>query len=450
MSVRFSAHHHPEPRILSDATAATTGSPRWPLWQRIAFRFTAALFAQLIPLRLLLPWIPPLQRLLDSVVQLLNARVLHVAPVLVEANGSGDTSWEYTFHALVLIVSVLATALWSLLDARRPSYPRAAYWLRTILRYKLASAAIVYGIIKVFALQMTFPSLSQLSTPLGDLLPMRFSWLFIGYSTTYQVFCGVMEFVAGTLLLFRRTVTLGLILSAAAFTNVVLINLAYDVPVKLYSSQLLLICVVLLAWDAPRLVRLLVLNQPAGGTTLYDPPPEMQRWQTYARRGLKAAMVVLVLVLPVINTVERGMNTGGAADADAPLPIGIYAVRHFIVNGDTLAPSDSSGRRWNDLIIDNERGGSIGTTDTTFWQRYGRGYFRYATDTATRTITIWRTSVTQDSTFILAARYSKGDSTTVTLRGRFGADSLTVELGKRDRHFQLAERQFHWLSEYNR
>ena len=45
------------------------------------------------------------------------------------------------------------------------------------------------------------PTLSQLATPLGDLLPMRLSWLFIGYSTPYQVFSGVMETVAGLLLL---------------------------------------------------------------------------------------------------------------------------------------------------------------------------------------------------------------------------------------------------------
>ena len=48
---------------------------------------------------------------------------------------------------------------------------------------------------------MPFPALSQLATPLGDLLPMRFSWLFIGYSAPYQFFSGAMETIAGLLLL---------------------------------------------------------------------------------------------------------------------------------------------------------------------------------------------------------------------------------------------------------
>jgi len=44
----------------------------------------------------------------------------------------------------------------------------------------------------------------------------------------------------GMLLLFRRTVTLGAIASAAALLNIVLLNFCYDVPVKLYSAHLLL------------------------------------------------------------------------------------------------------------------------------------------------------------------------------------------------------------------
>ena len=41
-------------------------------------------------------------------------------------------------------------------------------------------------------------------------MPMRLSWLFIGYSTPYEIFSGAMETVAGLLLLFRRTITAGL------------------------------------------------------------------------------------------------------------------------------------------------------------------------------------------------------------------------------------------------
>ncbi len=51
---------------------------------------------------------------------------------------------------------------------------------------------------------MGFPTTSQLATPLGDLLPMRFSWLFIGLADLSD-FLKDRPTVAGLLLLFRPT-----------------------------------------------------------------------------------------------------------------------------------------------------------------------------------------------------------------------------------------------------
>src|SRR6185312_15050627 len=102
-------------------------------------------------------------------------------------------------------LAALAAVVWSLVDRKPRNHARLAYWLRQGTRYYVASAALGYGIIKLLLLQMPFPTLSQLATPLGDLLPMRFSWLFIGYSAPYQFFSGLMETTAGVLLLYRRT-----------------------------------------------------------------------------------------------------------------------------------------------------------------------------------------------------------------------------------------------------
>ena len=420
----------------------------WPLWQRIGFRFVAIFLPLLIVPDLLSDWISPLGTAMDAAVQAANAHLFHVRPMLVQPNGSGDTSWAWTRLWLYLLLAIVGTIAWSVTDARRAAYPRAAYWLRTLLRYQLASAAMTYGIIKLFALQMLFPLPSQLATPLGDLLPMRFSWLFIGYSTPYQVFCGVMELLAGLLLLPRRTVTLGLILGAAAFTNVLLINLAYDVPVKLYSGQLLITCVVLLLMDAPRLVRGLVLNQSVPPCTLYEPPSNSTRTRA-ARLCAKLVIIVMILVLPFRDSLKRAQDSAQRAVA-IPLPAGVYEVRRFVLKGDTIPALAADTVRWRDLIIDNARGGSVGSTDTLFWQRYRRGYFRFHADPATHTLAVWRTSMLQDSTPVLTARYAVHDSTSASLWTRLRGDSLYVELVRSPRHFQLAERQFHWVSEYNR
>jgi hypothetical protein len=452
----------PPPSPAPASTAAGSPAPAaWPWWQRVLFRF-AFVYALLetTPWSWLeqIPGVALVTRYYDMLdrwaVQAANARLFHVRETLVPVNGSGDTSYAWAALCLYLSVAAAAALVWSALDRRRRAHPRLLYALRTVVRYWVAAAALSYGIIKLFQLQMPFPTLSQLATPLGDFLPMRFSWMFIGYSASYQFFSGLVETVAGVLLLGRRTVTLGLMVAAGAFLNVALINLSYDVPVKLYSMQLLLGCAFLLALDARRLFTFLVLNRAAPGTAAYE-PPYGARWHRWAGWAGKGVLVVLFLVMPLWRTWERSRSPAfrallGLAPA-RPFRAGVYDVRRFVRNGDTLAVTAADRLRWRDVIIDNGTGGSVATADTAFWQRYGRGYFRYHADTVQRTVAAWRVSARPgDSVPVFTARYELPDSATVRLWARLRGDSVYAELVRTDRHFPLTERQFHWLSEYNR
>jgi hypothetical protein len=428
----------------------------WPLWQRVLLRFACVyLLLQIAPWNwfAIVPGVEALgnqwSRLVDAAVQAGNRTLFHVADPLVAPNGSGDTSWAWAQLQLYLLVAAVVTVIWSVIDRRRPHHERLAWWLRQVVRYYVATFALSYGIIKIFALQMGFPTLSQLATPLGDFLPMRFSWMFIGYSVPYQVFSGVAETVAGVLLLYRRTVTAGLLAATGAFVNVVMINLAYDVPVKIFASHLLLACLFLLALDAPRLLNFLVLNRPTPATTAYD-LPFTQPWQRWGARAVKALIVVQILVVPLWSGWTRYQAVTGPQPL-GPVPVGVYQVRRFVVNGAEVPYTMGDSLRWNDVIFDNASAGSIGTRDPVFWQRYRRGYFRFAADTATRTAQVWKTStIPRDSTYLFSMRYDVRDSVTVELRTMIRGDSVVAELVRMPRHFQLSERQFHWISEYNR
>ena len=92
--------------------------------------------------------------------------------------------------------------------------------------------------------------------------------------------------------------------------------------------------------------------------------------------------------------------------------------------------------------------GSVQTADTLFWQGYRRGYFGYALDSAKQTIAFKKSA--WDSTALFTLHLTRPDTNKLLLRGLFRGDSLTVALRRTNRHFQLAERQFHWLSEANR
>lgn len=430
----------------------------WPTWKKVLFRFFAIYF-----LLYMSPWtwldsVPGLgiaTGLLNAyysdatnwAVEAANRHLFHVRDVLVYPNGSGDTSFNWAQVWLYLSVAAVGALVWSLLDRRRANYNRADYALRSVVRYYVASVALSYGILKLFALQMTFPNLSQLATPLGDLLPMRLSWLFIGYSTPYQVFSGAVEVLAGLLLFYRRTVTLGLLVGAGVFANVVVLNLSYDIPVKLYSLHLLGFCLYLLVHDYRRLAQFFILNQPTTANAWYDvewPKP----WMRTAQRVMKAVLVLVYCVLPVYANWARYQSNWERASQLPPFPPGVYDVAEFAVNRDTIPALPTDTLRWKDVIFEPGGQGSVNTTDTLFRQRYRRGYFAYAPDTVRRRIA-WK-RFPQDTVALLDFRYETAGPNTVRLWGKLRGDSLYVRLVRSNRRFQLAERQFHWLSEANR
>src|SRR2546430_5445346 len=55
--------------------------------------------------------------------------------------------------------------------------------------------------------------------------------------------------------------TLGALVGIAVFSNIFALNLGYDLPIKIYSLHILLVCLFLVLPDAPRLVRFFLLNQ---------------------------------------------------------------------------------------------------------------------------------------------------------------------------------------------
>ncbi|HLK28479.1 MAG TPA: hypothetical protein VKT28_07850 [Puia sp.] len=433
--------------------AQRTQNHDWPAWRRIVFRF---FFIYL--LLNISPWtwlgdIPGISyfddlysKLMDWLVNFSNNHFFHVRKVLVPLNGSGDTSYGWAQVWLFLSLAFIGCLLWSFFDRKRKAYHQLNYWLCLFTRYYISLIAFIYGIEKLFALQMPFPNLSQLATPLGDFLPMRLSWLFIGYSTPYQVFSGVMETIVGLLLLYRRTATLGILMGTAVFLNVMMLNLCYDIPVKIFSIHIVIMCLFLLVNEFERISCFFILNRPAAACNIYE-YHFTKKWMRITRVILKIAFIIIAVGLQFYNMIQY-YKSSHTDTAIKPVPTGVYDVALFTINKDTIPFSVNDSLRWRDVIFDNFGYGSIKTTDTAFRQRYRRAYFYYAGDTLKHTISFKK--MQGDSLDICLFHYSIQDSSTVLLWGKQKNDSLFIQLRKSNRHFQLAEKQFHWLSEYNR
>ncbi len=426
-------------------TVSSQPVANWPSWRKLLFRFFCIyLILYMSPWSWLgnLPVFGTIAEYYglgeDWLVNLANSHLFHIKEVLVPMSGSGDTSYGYAQLCLFLTIAGLGTLLWTILDKRR-NYIVGYYWLLVGVRYYVALNALSYGIIKLFGQQMIFPSLSALATPLGDFLPMRFSWYFIGYSEPYQFFSGSVEVVAGVLLLFRRTSMLGAFVAASVFLNVVMMNLCYDIPVKLFSIHLFLMSNFLLLGDARRLLNFFIFNKPTQPAVPITLPA---RWMRTTQIALKVVFILLFGIIPAYE-IYASLDSPDVRVAmkKKNLTTGVFEVERF------EAPMADS-LRWKDVIFDESRTGSIQTADTLLRQRYRRGYFSYTLDSAKHTIAFKKFS--SDSIPLFTLNYTMPDTNHIILNGKIRGDSAMIALKRQKRHFQLAERQFHWLSEANR
>src|SRR5690606_39888869 len=100
------------------------------------------------------------------------------------------------------------------------------YWLHVVVRYRAGLGIIGFGFTKLFPVQMPYPSLGILDTDYGDLTAQKIFWLSFGIVPWYQIFAGILEVGAGTLLFFRKTVPIGAALLVGALGAIVVVNFA--------------------------------------------------------------------------------------------------------------------------------------------------------------------------------------------------------------------------------
>ena len=440
---------------LVDVAPQPASIPEWSLAKRIVFRF-ACCYLMLYNLPMmghvnLLEAIPGVEWLAEKyisvwhiVVPWVAIHVFHLSgPVTVypAVNGSGDTTLDYVEDLCLAAAAVLATLVWSLIDFKRTDYRRLHFYLRVYVRYALSFTLFGYGFAKVFPTQFVFPSFSRLMEPLGEFSPMGLLWNFMGYSTAYIIFSGLAEVTGATLLLFRRTATLGAMTSSAVLLNVVMLNFCYDVPVKLYSLNLLLMAIFLIVPDIPRLANLLVLNRPANAVSLASPPLEVRwipaRWMKIGAIAFKMLFVGYFLY----GTVKGGWEGYKGYVLNRPkAPIyGLYEVENFNRAGQDVAPLTTDAARWRRVSIQSPSALTVRLMDDSP-RIYSTEY-----NEAKSSVTIAGDPDKNKKNFFT---YSRPDPEHVVLKGTLLADPLIVRLRRIDpSKFLLVNRGFHWINE---
>jgi hypothetical protein len=325
-------------------TRAITEHPeaaRWSLATRIAFRFVFAYYA----INTLVPYLVFKSEFLgeryrefwDAVVLWADEAVFHVPYELFDV-GNDAYSWVRLFCTLAF--AGVAAAVWSVLDRGRLRYERLFPWLRLLLRYLLAGAMIRYGAIKIIPTQMIAPPpLGALSARIGDLFPNYMLWWTVGASPAFETATGFAELLGGVLLLVPRTTLLGALICAANMLLVFLMNMCYDISVKQGSLTLLMMAVILVAPDLPRLADMFFFHRRVEPSRI--PPFFRNRW-------LNAVPHVLLLLLglsSIRSGFELAFERSKRMNPPRPPLYGVWSVEGFARDGREV-PLHTEPDRW--------------------------------------------------------------------------------------------------------
>jgi hypothetical protein len=339
--------------------------------------------------------------------------------------GSGDTTLQYITTLLYLVLALAATLVWSVYDRRRPNYAGLHLWFRILLRYMLVVTLFGYGFAKVFPQQFVPPSPFKLIEPYGEFSPMGVLWSFMGASMPYVIFSGVCEVAGGALLLFRPTTLLGALVSAAVMVNVVALNFCYDVPVKLYSTHILVMAILLAAPDAERLFDFFVRNRAVARAD-FEAIEFSPGWKSSAAGAAKVLFVGAVLY----GQISAGVDSLGQRDTLPRPPLhGLYDVESFERNG----MAEWKSGTWRKVYMPAPEVLGVRTNDDT------TETFHVTYDEATSAITI-------DNKDRLT--WSRPDASHVLLEGSMSGTPVRIKLRTIDMDkMRLKSTGFRWINE---
>jgi len=350
--------------------------------------------------------------------------------------GSGDTTYNYIQLFCYVSIALFATVIWSILDRKRKNYEQLLKFLVVFLVYYIMYAMFSYGFHKVYKLQFPDPYLSRLLQPYGESSPMGIAWTFMGASKGYTIFSGWAEVIGGLLLIFRRTRTLGGLVCFGVMLNVFVMNMCYDIPVKIYSFHLMLFSTFIFMQDWKRLFSVFF-------TTATTTARSFPKYFDKLSLNIGSLLIKIFFIgFFLYSSISESYETIEKYNINGPKPAlyGIYNIQNIIKNKDTVPLIIANNQLWKRVVIQSDKYILFYDMqdDAT---RYNVKLF----DTIQRTMNLTKY---KDSTTTYNFRYTLNDSI-LSLQGIHKKDTLLIEAKQYDlKKFELMNRGFHWINEY--
>jgi len=357
---------------------------------------------------------------------------------------------------IVAVIAIIGAVAWGRSKYKDIDYNQFYYWLRVVVRYRLAIGIIGYGFIKFFPLQAPFPSISNLNTSYGDFTDWKIFSMSLGIVPSYEAFLGAIEILAGLLLFFRKTATIGAAIILVFTGNVFISNLAYEGGEFVYATYLVTFALFVLWFDAQRIYNLVSLERPTLPNSF---KPHFAGKTKTLRLVLKTLVIFFFVFLYGFKTYSgfhhdpyQFPQKKGLAKA-----AGIYNVSEFRINGRVLPYAAADSIRWKDVVFEKWATISVRSdrkviVDSANYEQVfkndkdrdyelagsaGRHYYSYTVDSVNHVLLLDNKNPHYKGEH-LRLSYSRPDSATVILSGtNQHRDSIYVVLNKIDKKYPL-------------
>ncbi|HET8887619.1 MAG TPA: hypothetical protein VFQ41_01850 [Candidatus Angelobacter sp.] len=357
-------------------------------------------------------------------------------PITTFSNGSGDTTYDYIKVLCFLVIAAAATIVWSVWDRKHANYVRLHQWLRLYVRITLGATLLAYGAYKVIPSQFPPPWQWRYLETYGDSSPMGILWTFMGASKSYTIFAGAVEMLGGILLFLPRLATLGALIGISAMANVFILNMSYDVPVKLYSFHLLAMGAFLVLPEIKRLARFFVLNRAT------EPAPAELRFQ---RKWLNRSVVIGQLALGLffagytLYQSKQSLTLFRTNILVKPPLYGTWSVDEFAVDGQLRPPLLTDAMRWQRAVFENSAAATVQGMDSKLLRLPAK------IDQEKKTVVLTKPA---DAAWKASLNYALPTNDTMVMEGQLAGQKVQIKLHRLENKYLLNTRGFHWINEF--
>ena len=349
--------------------------------------------------------------------------------------GSGDTTLSYVRLFVQTASAIVGTVIWSIIDRKRTSYNKLLYWFLVLVRIFLIFFLLSYGFAKIYKTQFPNPSLNRLLQPVGEMSPMGLAWTYMGHSVGFNLVVGFFEALGGFLLIPRRTQTFGAFVAAGVMFQVVLMNLFFDIPVKIFSFHLFLMAVFIFSTDARRFAHIFIKNKATQVYEFYNPIKDKRYHKIIF--WVKLCGILILVGFMSFDGYSRERGTYGDK-REKPALYGIWEVEQFVRNQDTIPPLLTDHTRWRYLIVDWKDRAVIQTMNGS------KEYIDFVPDSTLTKAKVTSYNWSKEESFTISNQDSM-----LSLQGKIYNNDISITFKKKKlSQFELLNRGFHWVNEY--